>query len=398
MISLVNSVAPFDVAIVGAGAVGLAAATLLAQQYTRVALIDHTPFTPWQAGDDYGLRVSALNLASIELLTHIGVWRDIRAMRVCPYQSMHVWEQQAETLINFNCQDTTHPMLGVIVENQVLLTALNNKVDQCNNIKRFDRQGLQHLSAISDTAMLMELAEGERLSAELVLGADGQQSMVRECIGASRVTTRYQQLGLVCTVNTEQDHQQTAWQCFTPVGPLALLPLDDHVCSVVWSVPEQQCQQLMALTEQEFNLELTQAFENKLGQLSVCSVRKSFPLQGAQASQYIDHRVVLLGDAAHVVHPLAGLGLNLGFADVHHLFNLLQSSERPLGSRRVLRQYERARKSENIIMQKSLEIIDTLFREQRGLVKHARSVGVNMTDKVLPLKLLFMRHALGVPI
>ena len=119
---------------------------------------------------------------------------------------------------------------------------------------------------------------------------------------------------------------------------------------------------------------------------------------GAQATQYIDHRVVLLGDAAHAVHPLAGLGLNLGLADVAHLSSLLQASDRPLGSERVLRQYERARKSENVLMQRSLEMIDSLFREERKLVKQIRSVGVNMTNKALPLKLLFMRQALGVPL
>lgn len=395
---MVSSVSEFDIAIVGAGAVGLAAACQLAQHYSRIALIDRAPFKSWQASDDYGLRVSAINLASIELLSDIGIWQDVRAMRASPYQSMHVWEHQTDTSIDFNCHDTSHSMLGAIVENQILLTALNNKVDQHNNIQRFNQHSLQNLSAISNSAMLIELDNNERISAELVLGADGQQSKVRECIGVSQLTTHYQQLGLVCTVKTELDHQQTAWQCFTPDGPLALLPLDENVCSIVWSVSEQKCRSLMALSEVQFNQELTQAFESKLGQLEVSSERKSFPLQGAQASQYIDHRVVLLGDAAHVIHPLAGLGLNLGLADVQELTHLLKLTDRPLGSERVLRQYERARKSENTLMQKSLEVIDALFREQRGFVKQARSVGVNMTNKALPLKLMFMRHALGVPI
>lgn len=395
---MVSSVTEFDIAIVGAGAVGLAAACQLAQQYSRIALIDHKPVKSWQRDDDYGLRVSAINLASIDLLTDLDVWNEIQAMRACPYKSMYVWESQSDTQIDFDCHDTSHSMLGAIVENQVLLTALNKKAKQQANIYQFNEHALQSLSAISSSSMLVELENGERLSAELVLGADGQQSKVRECIGASQLMTHYQQLGLVCTVKTELEHQQTAWQCFTPFGPLALLPLDNHICSIVWSVSEDKCQELMSLTEQQFNQELTQAFEYKLGQLEMCSERKSFPLLGAQASHYIDHRVVLLGDAAHVVHPLAGLGLNLGLADVQHLSHLLKVSDRPLGSERVLRQYERARKSENVVMQKSLEMIDALFREQRGLFKQARSVGVNATNKMLPLKLMFMRQALGVPI
>jgi ubiquinone biosynthesis UbiH/UbiF/VisC/COQ6 family hydroxylase len=363
-----------------------------------VALIDNMPFTAWQSNDDYGLRVSAINLASIELLEKIGVWEDIRSMRACPYQTMHVWEQQSDTQIHFSSDDTSHSMLGAIVENHILLTGLNNKVDQCVNIQRFNQHRLEHLSAISSSAMLLELDDSQRLSAQLVLGADGQRSKVRECIGVSQLSTQYQQHGLVCTVNTEMDHQQTAWQCFTPDGPLALLPLDEHVCSTVWSVAEEKCQELISLSDEEFNHQITHAFESKLGRLSICSERRSFPLRGAQASQYIDHRVVLLGDAAHVVHPLAGLGLNLGLADVQVLSDLLQTSDRPLGSQRVLRQYERARKSENRLMQKSLEMIDALFREQRTFAKQARSIGVNMTDKFLPIKLMCMRHALGVPI
>ena len=394
---MVSTVAEFDVAVVGAGAVGLAAACQLAQQYSRVAVIDQVPFSAWQSGDDYGLRVSALNLASIELLTNLGAWQNIRAMRACPYQAMHVWEQHSNTQITFNCRDTSHSMLGAIVENQVLLTALHEKVKQNSKIHILNH-GLENLSAISDSAMLLELNNSERLSAKLVLGADGQRSKVRDCVGISQLSTHYQQLGLVCTVKTELDHQQTAWQCFTPFGPLALLPLDDNICSIVWSVRDEKCQELMALSDEQFNQQLTQGCEHQLGQLSVCSERKFFPLQGAQASQYIDHRVVLLGDAAHVVHPLAGLGLNLGLADVQQLSDLLQASDRPLGSERVLRQYERARKSENTLMQKSLEMIDALFREERSLVKQARSMGVNMTNKFLPVKLMFMRHALGVPL
>jgi len=395
---MVSSVTEFDIAIVGAGAVGLAAACQLAQQYSRIALIDYKPFKPWQSNDDYGLRVSAINLASIELLTELDIWHEVQAMRACPYQSMHVWEYQSDTKIDFDCNDTSHAMLGAIVENHVLLTAMQEKVSEQANISQFNGYALQGLSAVSGSAMLIELDNSVRLSAELVLGADGQQSKVRECIGVSQQATHYQQLGLVCTVKTELDHQQTAWQCFTPDGPLALLPLDDHICSIVWSVTEDKCQELISISDDQFNKEVSQAFEYKLGQLEVRSERKSFPLQGAQASQYIDHRVVLLGDAAHVVHPLAGLGLNLGLADVQHLSDLLKLSDRPLGSERVLRQYERARKSENVLMQKSLEMIDALFRDQRELFKQTRSIGVNATNKMLPLKLMFMRHALGVPI
>ncbi len=395
---MVNAVTDFDVIVVGGGVVGLTAVCKLAQQFPRVALIDNTEQKAWNPESAYTLRVSAINLASIELFTRIDVWRDVCAMRFCPYRAMHVWEPEGDTQINFHARETTHASLGAIVENQVLLTALNAAVGVNENIHRFDNNALKELSAISNTSMLVELTGGERLTGQLIVGSDGQHSKVRECIGSGFTTTPYQQLGLVCTVKTELNHQNTAWQCFTEEGPLALLPLDDHVCSVVWSVSEEKSRQLLCLEEAEFNRQLAEASEFKLGELTLISERKSFPLQGAQATQYIDHRVVLIGDAAHTIHPLAGLGLNLGLADVAYLSDLLQKTNRPLGSKRILRQYERARKSENMLMQRSMELIDSLFREQRPLIKQIRTFGVKGTDKALPLKLMFMRHALGVPL
>ncbi len=395
---MVSALTDFDVVVVGAGIVGVAAACKLSQQVERVALIDNTEHTPWHKDDAYGLRVSAINLASIELLSQIGVWQDVQNMRAFAYRSMQVWEQDGDAQINFNASDTSHSSLGAIVENQVLLTALNNAVKSKSNITQFCNNSLHELSAISGSSMLIELSDGVRLTAKLVVGADGQRSKVRECIGVNSLRTHYQQQGLVCTVKTELSHQQTAWQCFTVDGPLALLPLEENTCSIVWSVPEEKCHQLMALTDDEFNQQVSNAFENRLGKITSLSERKSFPLLGAQATQYIDHRVVLVGDAAHAVHPLAGLGLNLGLADIAHLCELLMESDRPLGSERVLRQYERARKSENIVMQRSLEMIDSLFREEQQIVKQIRSIGVNMTNKALPLKLIFMRQALGIPV
>jgi 2-octaprenylphenol hydroxylase len=395
---MVSTVTDYDVVVVGGGAVGVAAACKLSQQFDRIAIIDNTQHIPWQKDDTYGLRVSAINLASIELLSQINAWEEVKMMRTFPYHSMYVWEQDGNAQIDFNATDTTHSSLGSIVENQVLLTALNNVANKQSHITQFNNNALHQLSAISDSSMLVELDNGVRLTGQLIVGADGQRSKVRECIGVNCMRTHYQQLGLVCTVKVELDHQQTAWQCFTGDGPLALLPLEANIGSIVWSVPEQKCHELMVLSDAEFNLQLSSAFEFKLGNMSLASERKSFPLLGAQATQYIDHRVVLLGDAAHVVHPLAGLGLNLGLADLAHLSALLQESDRSLGSERVLRQYERARKSENALMQRSLEMIDSLFREERQLAKQIRSIGVNMTNKVLPLKLMFMRQALGVPL
>ena len=394
---MVAAVNEFDVAVAGAGIVGLAAAIQFSRQYERVALIDNSEYIPWQAGDPYGLRVSALNPASIELLNALEVWPRVTQMRAFPYRAMRVWEQASNTAIGFDASDTCHDALGAIVENQVLLTGLHAVLQQTASVRRFKACALADLSAIADTAMLLELDNGDRISARLVIGADGQDSRVRQCIGADCLRRHYQQRAIVACVQTEHDHQQTAWQCFTEDGPLALLALQDNLCALVWSVSEQRSAVLSALADQQFNQQLTQAFESRLGRLSLVSERKSFSLAGMQARRYIDDRVVLLGDAAHVVHPLAGLGLNLGLADLACLSRLLAESDRPLGSARVLRRYERARKTENMLMQRCLEIIDALFRARQPGIKPLRAAGVNLTDKILPLKMLFMRQALGVP-
>ena len=271
-------------------------------------------------------------------------------------------------------------------------------LDRSKNIVRFQPQSLQELSMVGDRAILAELESGEKLSASLLIGADGQRSKVRSNIGIERCVNDYRQDGLVCNVSTELPHQNTAWQCFTTHGPLALLPLQKQLCSVVWSVSQERCAELLDLDEDQFNDQISLAFEYKLGNMRLASDRKSFKLHGAQAQRYIDHRVALVGDAAHVIHPLAGLGLNLGLEDVTCLNTLLTTSSRPLGSKRVLRMYERERKSKNMIMLNSLEAIDKLFRSQHSVVKTLRTVGVNLTDKLLPIKLLFMQRAMGLPI
>ena len=394
---MANSIQEYDIVIIGGGIVGAAAACRLSQQYSRIALVDKGVPATWQASDLFGLRVSALNLATIQLFQQIDIWQSVQSMRAYPYTSMFVWEQGGSAEIEFNANETSYDSLGTIVENQVILAALNHVLDINKNITLFNESSLKDCHAISDSAVLIELEDGKKLSTQLLIGADGQHSKVRECVGIDTKQNKYHQFGVVAVIETEKSHKRTAWQCFNNEGSLALLPLSDNTCSIVWSVTEERCKDLMNLNEAKFNDQITSGSEYRLGKLNVISERKSFPLLGSQAERYVDQRIALMGDAAHVVHPLAGLGLNLGIADIVYLATLLAESDRPLGSERVLRQYERERKSENLFMQQSLEWIDKLFRNEQQITRSIRSFGVNMTNKTMPLKSLFMHKALGIP-
>ena len=395
---MVESVNHFDSIIIGGGNVGAAAAVSLAQQSYQVAIIDKQPATAIASTDALTARVTALNLASIDFLEQCGVWSQVLAIRATPYVSMHVWEQGGAAEISFQAKETSHNKLGVIVETAVLQTALNQSIQTHDSITHYPNSVLQQCSSVGEDMMLVECEDGTRLTAPLVLGADGQQSQLRTCMQIEFSQKDYHQRGVVAIIESEYVHQDTAWQCFTHQGPLALLPISEQHCSIVWSVPEMRCKELMDMPIADFNQQLTAAFEHKLGRLTVTSERLSFPLQGAQSARYIDHRMALLGDAAHVVHPLAGLGLNLGLADVRCLTDLIAQSDRPLGSARVLRQYELARKSDNAIIQKALEGIDQLFRSDQQLLRSARSMGVNFTNKTAALKMFFMQKALGVAV
>ncbi|MEM7304119.1 MAG: FAD-dependent monooxygenase [Pseudomonadota bacterium] len=395
---MANAIHEFDIVIIGGGIVGATAACRLADQFARIALIDIGTSAPWNLNNPFGLRVSALNLATINLFEQINIWESVLAMRAYPYRSMYVWEQSSNAEIEFNASQTSQLSLGAIVENQVILAALDQALNANRNITRFNGHAFKNCHAISNASMLVELEDETKLSTMLLVGADGQSSQVRESVGIEVSKKDYQQFGLVAVVETEYTHQHTAWQCFNHEGPLALLPLSEKHCSMVWSVPEVRSNDLMSISETQFNQLITTGSEHKLGQLKLISERKKFPLAGLQAEHYIAERTVLMGDAAHVVHPLAGLGLNLGLADVSSLATLLANSSRALGSQRVLRQYERERKSENVIMQHSLEWIDKLFRGDQQLSRSLRSAGVNFTNKTLPLKTFFMHKALGIPV
>jgi 2-octaprenylphenol hydroxylase len=384
----------FDVIIVGGGMVGTAFALLLVKQTDlKIALIEaHKPATV--AIDDAPLqRVSAINPASQQILSEVNVWQTLHPSRLGPFENMQVWET-ADSDLQFSAADIGVDYLGHIVENQHIQQQALAAAKLHPQIEFICPVQLQHYQAGQ-----ISLESGRVLTAELIVAADGANSILREQAGISSRGWTYQQHGLVATIRTEQSHQKTAWQRFLPGGPLAFLPLNDaHLCSIVWSLPTEQAEHLKTLDKNSFELRLAEAFEHRLGKVELVSERASFPLALAHAREYVKPGFALLGDAAHTIHPLAGQGVNIGLQDAEALSEILGwavQNERRIGSLHTLKKYQRRRLAENLLMQFSMDGFHRLFTQTATPISWFRTAGMRQVNKSQWLKNHFMHQAIG---
>lgn len=384
----------FDVIVIGGGMVGAALAARLSQSGMSVALIEARQQQPFDNEQDYDLRVSAISAASCGLLQDAGAWAAIERQRHCSYSHMRIWESDTGSELQFSASEAGRESLGYIIENKLILDALWQQLDR---VTLYCPDTVSALSLHADAARVT-LDSGLELEAALLVGADGANSRSREMVGITTFGRAYQQKGIVAVVSTEQAHAQTAWQRFMSTGPLAFLPLDDGRCSIVWSARDELAAELMALNDAEFCKQLQEASQGRLGTVLGTGPRAAFPLQMRQAEQYVKPRFALVGDAAHVVHPLAGQGVNLGFGDVIHLVELLIEASgrgRDPGGIKLLRRYERARKSEDILMMQLTDGLSRLYASDLKLVATGRREGVKLVNVLKPLKTAFIRHAVG---
>lgn len=382
-----------DAVVVGAGPVALAMALGLKQAGRAVQLlVDQAP-PAFAAEREVDLRVYALAPDVLALLDRLGVLAGIRATRACPYRGMQVWDAGSSAQLRFAAADYGWPELGLIVEHALLVDRLWQGVQQAGvEVHEVGRQRVEWEPAEhGEHWSLPELG----LRTRLLLAADGAQSALRAAAGIRVSEHAYGQEALVAHVRFERSHQDTAWQRFLPDGTLALLPLADGRCSIVWSLPTAAAQRRRELPEAAFLAELGAAAEGRLGAATAVSARRSVPLQRLLAERYVCAPVVLLGDAAHVVHPLAGQGLNMGLRDVDLLLRQLAAEAAgtvPL--ERALASWERERRSENTLAARGIEALDTLFRA-RGPLAPLRGLGVNLVNRFGPAKALFAQLAAG---
>ncbi|BAU50167.1 2-octaprenyl-3-methyl-6-methoxy-1,4-benzoquinol hydroxylase [Sulfurifustis variabilis] len=388
--------AEYDVVIVGGGMVGATLACTLGGSLLKVAVLERqAPGTP--PGDDYDLRVSAITLASRTLFESIGAWPGIERRRVSCVREMRVWDAGGSGEIHFAAAEMGEDCLAHIVENSVIVAALQERLARFTNV---------HVVAGEVAAVVpsrpaeVQLLDGRRLATRLLVGADGAGSLVRLAAGIDSQALPMRQKGIVATVRTGRPHGQTAWQRFLPTGPLAFLPLPDpHACSIVWSADDERADELLALDDDAFVSELAAAFGDRLGELRSASRRVAFPLALSHAKRYVEEGLALVGDAAHTVHPLAGQGVNLGLLDAAALAEVVldaESSHKDIGAFHVLRRYERWRKGENLTMMAVTGGFRYLFGNAWPGVTTLRNLGLSFADGASPLKRFIMRRAAGL--
>ncbi len=390
----------YDVLIVGGGMVGLVLARALLDarlpRPLRIGIVEPNPPAASQADEPLDLRVSALSLASVALLDAAGCWTSLPPATVSAYTRMHVWQGGApdsDHAIRFTAAECGVRELGHIVENRAVRRALWQTLaadPRCEFIAA-PATGIELHAA----HCLLQTDAGE-LQARLLVGADGARSRVREQLQIRQRERAYEQNALVAHLRSAQPHAATARQKFLPGGPAALLPLADGRVSLVWSVPAAESRALLELDDAAFAARLATELDHVLGELECTTPRASFPLVRAHAAHYTGARYALLGDAAHRVHPLAGQGANLGMLDAAvlaaELVQHLQSRWADPGDPRVLRRYERRRKSDNALTMGAMDGLDGLFRS--GLADLA-GAGMGLVDRSAALKSALARYAMG---
>ena len=388
-----------DAVIAGGGVVGAATALMLAREGLQVALVEPKRPDAWRH-DARDLRVYAFAPDNAQLLDELGVWPQIAAARAQPYRGMRVWDAAGGDALSFDADALGQRQLGWIVENALLVDALWQALPAAG-VRVHCPARIESLEQ-TESGVRLQLDVGLALEAKFAIAADGANSALREMAGIGTRKHDYAQKGLVAFVASGQPHRQTCWQRFLPTGPVAFLPFADdgdaelqgRIGSIVWTLPNDEAERLRSADADDFERELEAAFGGELGAMRLLSPRAAFPLQRQLADTYLKDRVLLMGDAAHAVHPLAGQGVNLGLRDVAALRELVRAGGLASSSR--LARWARTRKSENTVNAHAFETINRVYSNDGLWTTLLRGHALGITGKLPPLSRALWRHAAGI--
>lgn len=394
--SMVNK--KWDAIIVGGGMVGAATALGLGQQGMQVLLLEKSAVDlDWSADMPYQIRVSALTRASEKILKNLKAWEGIEKRRCHPFTAMHVWDEVTPGEVHFSASDMDEPDLGHTVENNVIQAALWEQVNACNEVEVLLGSTIQTLTFENNEACLT-LENFGTLKTELLVGADGAFSKVRQLANIGLETHDYEQCAIVGSVKTELSHQDTCWQRYTKNGPFAFLSMANNVSSIAWYLPNEKMQWALDLADEEFAKQISIASDYKLGQVVELGERGAFQLVRRHAEHYVKPNLALVGDAAHTIHPQAGQGVNLGLLDAAALVEVVlnaRKTNKRWGSFSVLRKYERWRRGDNAIVQRSMEAFDWLFKQDVSLKTTLRKPLLPLANRFKLVKNWMMDQALN---
>ena len=381
-----------DVAVIGGGMVGGALALGLAQNGFSVVVLDKAPPPAFDPTAQPDVRISASSAASVQLLRSLGVWDAVLAMRAHPWRRLETWEWQTAHVV-FDAAELKLPNLGYMVENNVLQLALWQALEAHPQVT------LLHGSALNEIhGQHLHLADDTEIVARLVVGADGAQSQVRQLAGIGVHGWQYPQSCMLITVKSENEPGDSTWQQFTPTGPRAYLPLYDNWASLVWYDTPARIRQLQSLSMTQLQREISAHFPERLGNVTPVAAG-AFPLTRRHALQYVQPGLVLVGDAAHTIHPLAGQGVNLGYRDVDALLDVLANA-RSVGedwaSLPVLERYQSRRRVDNLLMQSGMDLFYAGFSNDLGPLRILRNVGLMAAQRAGVLKRQALKYALGL--
>lgn len=390
----------FDLVIVGGGLAGLSLACALRNTRLRIALIENNPpQSPATSASGWDARVYAISPANATFLQEIGAWKHLDHQRIAPIHAMEVHGDGGARL-DFSAYASGVSELGWILESSLMAGELWENAKRQSNLELFCPAIAEALD-LSEQSAALTLADGRKLEARLIVGADGRDSWIRGAAAIKAINTPYKEKGVVANFTCEEPHRGIARQWFRDDGVLAWLPLagqdGTHRFSMVWSTPDAHADELLTLSAEELCARVTKAGNEELGALQLITPPIAFPLRLIRVPTTIGKRVALIGDAAHGIHPLSGHGINLGYQDAKVLADLLVATPewQDIGSARGLQRYQRARREETLLVQYTTHTMRLLFRERLPGLKPIRNLGMNLTDALPILKNQLVRYALG---